>query len=380
MSKQKSPHEIPKRVPLPNEKIPVFAFVFLGLALVSLILVLIARQNTAFADFFNDNISSVFRAVLAWITGPLPFSLAELLILSSPLIVTLIIWWAIRRKSTTWRAVVSYIVTLLASASVLFSLFVFTFGMGYHTTTLDKRIGLDKQPVSAEELYDTAMILVEKTNALVPTIRYELNGSSSMPYSLSEMGDKLMLAYSSFSNKHPFVQRLDSNIKPVLFSVAMSYTQITGVYTFFTGESNLNIDFPDYSLPFTAAHEFAHQRGIAREDEANFVAFLICIESEDPYIRYCGYLNLYEYVSSKLYSADQTQDKSLYYGAREALDSSALGEIRAAALFNEKYSNSFMGSVGDSVNNAYLTLSGVQEGSKSYGLVVDLAVAYYKDR
>ncbi len=377
---KKSPHNIPKRILLPNERIPIAAFVLLGIAAVSFVLVLIARQNAAFADFFNGNISSIFRAVLASITSFIPFSLAEFLILSSPLIVALLIWWAIRRKSTTWRAVVSYIVTLVAGASALYSLFVFTFGMGYYTTTLDKRLELDKQPVSAEELYNTAMILVDEVNSLVPEIRYELNGASTMPYSLSEMGDKLMSAYDGFSDKHTFVQKLDSNIKPVLCSVAMSYTQITGVYTFFTGESNLNIDFPDYSLPFTAAHEFAHQRGIAREDEANFIAFLICVESDDPYIRYCGYLNLYEYVSSKLYSADATEDKRLYYGARDALDGNALGEIRSARLFNEKYSNSFMGSVGDSVNNAYLTLSGVQEGSRSYGLVVDLAVAYYKEK
>ena len=50
----------------------------------------------------------------------------------------------------------------------------------------------------------------------------------------------------------------------------------------------------------------AHQRGIAREDEANFIAFLVCMASDDPYIRYSGYLEVYEYVASSLYSDDRS--------------------------------------------------------------------------
>ncbi len=374
----KSPHKIPEKVLLPNERIPLTAYILLGLALLSLIIVLIARFNTGFADFFNRNISSVFRFLLAKITNILPFSLAELLILLIPVILAIIILFAIRRKSSTWRAVVSYIVTLFAGASVFFTLFVFTFGTGYYTPTLDKQLSLDKQPVSRNDLYETALILADEINALVPEIHYDLDGASKMPYSLAEMDDKLMVSYGALSDKYSFIQRFNSNIKPVLCSVAMSYTHITGVYTFFTGESNLNIDFPDYTLPFTAAHEFAHQRGIAREDEANFVAFLVCEKSDDAYIRYCGYLNLCEYVLNALYSADDTPKKDYYYSARRALDSSVRSEMNAYAIFMEKYQDSAAGNIGSSINDTYLNLNGVAEGSRSYGLVADLAVAYFK--
>ena len=364
-----------KRKQLPEERIPVAAIILLGIALPSFIIVIVARNNVDFADFFNRHISSVVRAVLANITNPIPFSLAELLIVLIPVILVLLIFYAVRRKTKTWRSVISYTVTLLSAVSVIFSLFVLGYGVGYYVPTLDEKLALDSEPVSAEELRDTALWLSDEIKRLTSEdIYYGTDGASIMPYSLTEMNDKMMEAYGKLNEQYDFLQRLDSNIKPVMASVAMSYAHLTGVYTFFTGESNLNIDFPDYTLPYTAAHEFAHQRGIARENEANFVAFLACVASDDPYLQYSGYLNLYEYVINALYSAD----REMYSEVRAQLPLRVTNEMRAYSAFYAKYRDSKAGKVNNAVNNTFLQANGATEGTKSYGMVVDLAVAYYK--
>ena len=174
------------------------------------------------------------------------------------------------------------------------------------------------------------------------------------------------------ADKYPFIAKLSSNLKYVMLSEPMSYTHITGVYTFFTGESNININFPDYTIPFTAAHELSHQRGIARENEANFCAFLICMESDDPYIRYSAYVNMYEYFSSPLYSASS----ELYYDLSAKIDNRIKQEMRAFNEFFDKYEKNVAANVSSTINNTYLQIQGQEAGSKSYGLVVDLAVAY----
>ena len=194
-----------------------------------------------------------------------------------------------------------------------------------------------------------------------------------MPYTVEQMSDELVATYNEASEEYPFLQKMTSRVKPVMLSEAMSYTHITGVYSFFTGEANINVAFPDYTIPFTAAHELAHQRGIAREDEANFVAFLICTRSDDAYIRYSGYLNMYEYVASALARAD----RKLYAKVSAALCLEVNHEMTAYSLFFEKYRDSTASTVSEAVNNTYLTLQGT-EGTASYGMVVDLAVAYYK--
>jgi len=154
----------------------------------------------------------------------------------------------------------------------------------------------------------------------------------------------------------------------------MTYTHISGVYTMFTGEANINVNYPDYVIPYTAAHELAHQRGIARENEANFVAFLVCLESEDPYIRYSGYLNMYEYVASALYSASP----AYYSQVLASLDMRVRYEMIAYSEFFDRYRENVVAEVSEAVNNSYLVIQGT-EGTKSYGMVVDLAVAYLLD-
>ena len=153
----------------------------------------------------------------------------------------------------------------------------------------------------------------------------------------------------------------------------MTYTHISGIYTFFTGEANLNTNFPDFINVFTTAHEMAHQRGIARENEANFIAYLVCINSENKYMQYCGYMNMYEYLSDALYKASPT----LYAKATVRLKDGGRHELRCYSDFFDKYRDNAVADMSDTVNDKYLEIQGT-EGSISYGMVVDLAVAYHK--
>ena len=54
----------------------------------------------------------------------------------------------------------------------------------------------------------------------------------------------------------------------------MSYTNFTGFFFPFTAEANVNTDFPPALFASTVAHELSHQRGVAKEQEANFTAVL----------------------------------------------------------------------------------------------------------
>ncbi len=354
------------------EKIPVWAWALLGVALLCLVLYLIAVISPDFADGFNGSVGAFTRALLAHLTSWLPFSLAEMLILLVPVIVTAVVIYAYRCRCGTWRAVLVFLLCIVAVFSIFFSLFVLSFGTGYHTHTLDERLGLVRTEVGANELYETALWLVDEVNKSANGVSFGENGFSVMPYERAEMNELLLAAYDTVCDEHTFIQRLDSRIKPVMLSRAMSYTHITGVYTYFTGEANLNAHFPDYTLPFTAAHELAHQRGIARENEANFVAFLVTAASEDAYIRYTAYLNLFEYVGSALYSADVVR----YREVLALLDERVLGELRAFSAFFDTYRDAAIADISDAVNDTYLKAHGNAAGSASYGLVVDLAVAY----
>ncbi len=344
------------------------------LTAISICLYIAYALNSDFADWFNRTVSPVGRAALAYLSGWIPFSLGELLIILLPLLLVSLIVIAYRHYSNTWRDSFVYIGIVFSGVCVILILFVWNFGAGYHAPTLDQKLEIDRTEVSAKELGDTAAYLADEVTALHEDILFLTGGESLMPYSYSEMNHKLMEAYSRACEKYDFIDRFYSSVKPVMLSDPMSYTHITGVYTFFTGEANLNVNFPDYTVPYTAAHELAHQRGIAREDEANFVAFLVCMESDDSYIRYSAYLNVYEYVASALAKTDPDR----YREIRDTLPREVRAEQAAYSAFFEKYRENVAANVTQATNDTYLKSQGAKEGTRSYNMVVDLTVAYFR--
>lgn len=356
-----------------THRLPTVCIVIYAIFLLCLLVYVICLFSEGFADFVNQHVSAPVRAALAHLTNWLPISFAEFLLLMLPVIFVALVIFGMKRYSNSWKDVFIFCGAILSALAIALSTFFIGFAPAYRGMSLDKKLGIERRDVSAEELYETSLILIEKIREEQPKVVFGNDGFSVMPYSINEMNSKLLKAYDKICDKYDFVQRLESRIKPVMLSEPMSYTHITGVYTFFTGEANLNVNFPDYTLPYTAAHELAHQRGIAREDEANFLAFLVCIESYDPYIRYSAYLNLYEYVTSALYSAN----RELYIEASTKLPYLVVEEQRAYSAFFEKYRESVASNISETVNNTFLIMHGT-EGVKSYGMVVDLAVAYYR--
>ena len=357
-------------------RLPIVCIVIFALTAVSVGLYVAFRYNTGFADAFNRTVASVGRMLFAKLTGWVPFSVAEMILILAPVILITVIVIGVKHFCGSARKMWIYVACIFSVVCMVFNLFVWNFAPGYNARSLDQKLGLERKPVSAEELAATADILLEEVKKVEGDILFMETGASRMPYSYAEMNEKLMQAYKKACAKYDFIDDFRSNVKPVMLSEPMSYTHITGVYTFFTGEANINVNFPDYTIPYTAAHELAHQRGIAREDEANFVAFLVCMESNDAYIRYSGALNLYEYVVSALYSANYELYKENYYKQPKTV----IAERIAYSEFFDKYRENVVADVSEATNNAYLQSQGTPQGTRSYGMVVDLAVAYYRDK
>lgn len=358
-----------------HEYCPIYTIVVLMLLPITILLHILSILIPAFADFVNRIPAQAVRFLLAKITGILPFSLAEVLfIILIPLAVFgMIVSFKLAKKEDP-KPSRYYLASLLGAFVTLYILFVFTLGTSYFTTTIDKELALDKNKITKEELFETANEVRIQAEKELDQLFFREDGSSVMPYDLDILNDKLNQTYEKIALKYDFIPDLSSNVKPILLSRALTYTHMSGLYTYMTGEANINTHFPDSTLPFTMAHEMAHQRGIAREDEANFVAFLVTMESNDPYIRYSGYYEIFKYFVNALYDTDHSLFKELY--ART--DNRLIGEILAFNEFFKPYQNSTAATVTGTINNAYQQIQGVEEGIASYGLVVDLTVAYHK--
>ena len=352
-----------------TRKILIWISVLTGAAMLHLLFFV----SEKISDLLNSTVSGYIRFLLSKATGIFPFSVGEIIVfLSVPLAILLSV--IAIRKSDSLKSKLIFVLTVIAKAViVIYSLFVLSFAPGYGASGLDEKLGFERYTPNTYDLYDTLVYVIEQTNYLSDKIEYSDSGASNMPFDLNELSDEISLAYHRVYDTQLQTDTFSTNIKPLIVSPIMTYTHISGMYSFFTGEANLNTNYPDYINVFSTAHEFAHQRGISREDEANFMAYLVCISSKNDYIRYSGYLNMFSYLSEELYLTDI----ELYKTAVARLSDNAKKELVAYSEFFEKYQTNAASLISDKVNDAYLKSQGTH-GSISYSMVVDLAVAYHK--
>lgn len=388
--KTKTPAPVPSETPAcPEEKrsfaeklrergfFTPYVLVMDGIFVVSLLIYLFARLFPDFAEFWARYPSQGVRFLLGKLTGVLHFSLTECFIFSLPLWVALYLYCSsvsMKKDESTWNYY-RWMHPLLCGLLALASLFCFAFGPCYFRHSLADNLGLEEKAVSPEQLYDTAEIVSEKITELESDVTFVFGGESVMPYDYDTLIGKINDAYEVFDEGADFLSHFRSYPKPLACSSVFTYTHISGVYTFMTGEANINLNYPDFVRPFTVAHEMAHQRGIAREEEANLVAFLVCIGSEDPYVRYSGYFSMLDYLTDALYLADKTLYQQFY---DTVMPGTSKGEFASYSAFFKPYQNSAASAVTTAINDTYLGSQGEKAGTASYGLVVDLAVAYYE--
>lgn len=158
--------------------------------------------------------------------------------------------------------------------------------------------------------------------------------------------------------------------KPSLFAPVMSYTGILGYYNPFTAEAQYNPKLPPHELPFTLAHESAHQLGYAREQEANFIGYLIGKKARNPELRY----STEYFVLRSLLNALTTEDEIFVKNVLHQYSPAMKRDRRAAKIFAEKHEGAVENFFG--ITNDLFLKSNRQDGSITYSYFVDLLLRY----
>ena len=352
--------------------IPLWAMILFGVGALALIVETASRHSVWLANLVTNTTGKFFRAFLSYLTYLFPFSVAEMLLWFSPVLLGIIIALAIKAAGISWKALSRFTAGFLAVAVSIYSLFVFAMGTAYYGTGFAEKSGIERRDVSAEELYETAKLLLDGAARFTDQVMYPEGTYSSMPYTFEEMNEKLNEAYKNLCEKYDGVDNITTRSKPVILSPIWTYTHISGVYSFFTGEATVNTNYPDFVIASSAAHEMAHQRGIVTEDEANFVAFLVCAESDDSFLQYAAYMDMLNTFLSSLASVSS----ELYVKIWGEMPAEIRGDFAAYSAFFDKYRENVAADVSDAVNNTYIENHNQPAGVKSYGLVVDMVVSY----
>ena len=236
-----------------------------------------------------------------------PFSFAELLLyalalsLAAYLIYILIMLIARPFRLTRLFSVLS---RLALGLSVLFLVFSAFWGLNYYAPPLTQQLDLDDGPFTYEQLLDTARWLENGVNGYAASVTRDTGGVSDFG-DFTELAKSAASGFSQLGSRYLFWSGSAVPVKAVLGSAALSYLGISGIYSPFTGEANVNALTPASNLPYTICHEMSHRLGVAPEQEANFMAFLACAGSDDARYQYSGYLAGFIYSYNAVYSVNK---------------------------------------------------------------------------
>jgi len=382
----------------------------------AILLLVLAKYVPGFAEYvWARGIYRAFRFVMASITGLLPFSLAEIIVI---LIVPAFLFFLVRAiiKAIRARKEKKTIITLMRTlrnfimiVGIVLLVFMVGAGCNYHRDSISVPLGLSVGNNNTGDLKGMCIELGKKAAAARKVLeeKYALseqdgaieaagpeNSAVEAATSKSAASEGLVNApfRSSYSNSEraqaarEALKRLSEDVdvmsgafprpKSVFFSRVMSRFGISGVFFPWTIEANVNVDISDYTKGFVTCHELSHIAGFMREDEANFIAFLACRVSGDDELTYSGYMFAFEMAINKLYKIS----KEDYYDVLREVN--VTPGMSADSVEDSEYWDQFrddaLYEAGSNMNDTYLKLNSQEDGTKSYGRMLDLLVALYR--
>ena len=243
-------------------------------------------------------------------------------------------------------------------------------GVNYYADGFQERSGIYAQPVAVEDLDRAAVYFAQRLSELADQVERDENGVFAVDR--DEIFAESTSIYENISREFPFLEREDRVPKKMLFSRLFSAMNFTGFYSPYTGESNLNVDSPACLLPANIAHELAHQRGIASEQECNFLAIAASAASDSVVYQYSGCLMGYIHLGNALYKADRDRWAEVY----ALLPETVVADLRYHSAYWDQFEGA-AATVSKKIYDTALKSYGQADGIQSYGTVVDLLVAYY---
>lgn len=343
------------------------------------LLVFFASRDQGFAEWYATHIYKTVSLGFDWASSLLPFSLAEVLLLLFALWAVIYIVKAViqlirakgKRLRVLWRAVINPVLL----GSILLFVFVANAGVNYYRMPFEQAIGLEVTKSSVQELKALCYTLAEDATQLRTQLQEDENGIMRLSQSDSATAQRAKEAYDKMQERYPTLTAGYGPTKQLWLSQYLSYTKITGFFFPFTVEANVNNDVPDYSIPSTMCHELSHVRGYMREEEANFIAYLVCMSSGDQELMYSGTMLAFVHAGNALSGVSRAD----YTDVFRTLGEGVQRDIKA----NSEYWAQFEGPVAQAtstMNDTYLKANGQQDGVKSYGKVTDLLLSYYKQQ
>ena len=241
-------------------------------------------------------------------------------------------------------------------------IFLWVWGLHYFRPQISSRFQLNEKSYNLGEL-------VRLNETLIAELQ---NNRSSHQQNWDEINHVIRKAYHSAK----IISLQESKrlwVKKSLFSKGIAYLGISGYYNPFTGEAQMDEEYPKTLKSFVAAHEIAHQLGFAREDDANFLAFYASEHSKDSALLYSTRVQMFIYANRALYDCDSSKAREF----QKKLPLEARGDIKALYEYYESKKNPIEPWV-TKFYGLFMKSHKQPQGIVTYREVLSLVMDYYR--
>ncbi len=363
-----------------------------------------AWQSVAFCDWYIRHVFPLWVNTYGRLTSIAPLSVGEIMLILAVAVtvfgIGFLIWNRIRRnryQKTLRRFWGAYAWTALAVCYIMtLNCFIL-----YHASGFSEKYmaGAQEAGMMVVDVSDSAVThagssgrgytqrelaalrdyIVEQCNALAETFPRDDRGAVVYEGDLIAEATRAM---QQLGEDYDQLQGFYVTPKYLTYSGFFSQQYIMGYYFPFSMEANINSVMYITNVAPTVCHELAHTKGFIYENDANMIGYLACVRSEDPFLQYCGYLSVLNYVNNDFYDSigrsKEVYKKHVKISNTVADDNIFLTrenweEVEKKAVVK----TATVKQVSNTLMETTLKLNGVEEGMAQYNEVVALLLQYY---
>lgn len=324
---------------------------------------------------YGERIFPPLSRLISWPARLLPWSLGEILLF---LVLAGLVWSLAGLLRALAAGTPGFLVLMLqrmgwgvALAGLLYASFVMLWGLNYLRPPIARTLGWPSDAPTSAELQGLCEELALEANQLRQDLPSDGGGILRVDRErvLDSRNEGYERLHGALSPVLPAVPDTPSRPKIAFLGPLMSRALTYGMYIPWTGEALLNGSTPAPALAFSVCHEMAHQQGIAREDEANFIGYLACRLHPDPLFRYSGARAALGEAMARLAVVRPDSWKRIRASLGPGVLADEAAEIRWLRQHQGRFSR-----VQGKVYDGYLKTQGQADGARSYGRVVDLLI------
>ncbi len=349
------------------------AFWLLGLIMGLLaILIHLFASTVSVEDWYGHGIYPVVRFVVDHTVSltilPFLYLLALLILYGGYRQVKTLLRSDITRKKR-W---VLFLKHLFSFVGWVVFLFYFLWGFNYDRIQLGERLNWENQNWEEDDFVEEARGQVQVLSQLRSSVDDWNQNLLRENYQLLEITIRKKAV--SLASELGYIDKAGVRCRQLVPGGILLRFGTAGFYNPFTGECNIDKGLHFLQKPFIMAHEFFHGMGVTGEGDCNFLAYILCHQSEHPYIRYSGELAYWRYLRGGVYRHDQ----DLYKNLVENLDDAVRQDLIDISEKMDEYPD-IAPRIRDQLYNAYLRSNKIPEGMANYGNIVRLVMQWRRE-